>query len=53
VEAVKSQLQGQNEEMTREIDDLRIQIDALKASIASMKSKLYTKFGDSIQLEYD
>lgn len=53
LEAVKGQLQQQNEGMAEEIEELRSKIDVLKASIAGMKSKLYSKFGDSIQLEYD
>lgn len=50
---MKGQLQQQNEGMAEEIEELRSKIDVLKASIAGMKSKLYSKFGDSIQLEYD
>lgn len=39
--------------MAAEASALKSQVAAFKATIAQMKADLYTKFGNSIQLEYD
>lgn len=53
IESVKGRCQKEIEAEEVELEGLAKDIDEGKEELAALKSKLYTKFGDSIRLDYD
>ncbi len=53
IEQVKERCQSEIESKEVELDVLSKGIEVGKAELSALKSKLYTKFGDSIRLDYD
>lgn len=53
IDHVKERCQNEIESKEIELGGLIKEIDEGKDELSSIKSKLYTKFGDSIRLDYD
>ena len=49
----ESMLESASAEIKKEIDDLEAEKSELKNAMAELKTKLYKKFGNSINLEED